>query len=67
MSWNGATNVAGWRIYAGPTRTALKYVMSVSKRGFESKAAIPAAAYVQVQAVDAHHDVIRSSSVIKPS
>ena len=31
MSWNGATNVAGWRVYAGSSPTALHYVMSVSK------------------------------------
>jgi hypothetical protein len=41
--------------------------MSVSKHNFESKAAIPAASYVQVQAVDAHHNVLRSSSVTKVS
>jgi hypothetical protein len=67
MSWNGATNVAGWRVYAGSTPTALHYVKSVSKQNFESKATIPAAGYIQVQAMDAHHDVIRSSSVIAGS
>jgi hypothetical protein len=67
MSWNGATNVAGWRVYAGSSPTTLKYVMSVSKTNFESKAAIPAAGYVQVQAMDAHHSVIRSSSVTRVS
>ena len=67
MSWNGATNVAGWRVYAGSSPTALRYVMSVSKNSFESKAAIPAAKYVQVQAVDSHHNPIRSSSVVRPA
>jgi hypothetical protein len=64
MSWNGATNVAGWRVWAGSSPSSLKYVMSVSKHTFESRAVIPAARYVQVQAVDAHHTVIRSSSII---
>jgi hypothetical protein len=41
--------------------------MSVSKRSFEAKASIPAAKYVQVQAVDSHHDPIRSSSVVRAS
>jgi hypothetical protein len=67
MSWNGATNVAGWRIYAGSSPTTLKYVMSVSKKNFESKAVIPAASYVQVQALDSHHTVLRSSAVIRAS
>ena len=26
MSWNGATNVAGWRVYAGSSPTSLHYV-----------------------------------------
>jgi hypothetical protein len=64
MSWNGATGVAGWRVFSGSSQTSLHYVMSVSKNGFESEAAIPAAKYVQVQAVDAHHNVIRSSPVV---
>jgi hypothetical protein len=64
MSWNGATNVAGWRVWGGSSSKSLKYVMSVSRSGFESKAAIPATKYVMVQAVNAHHDVIRSSSVV---
>jgi hypothetical protein len=67
VSWNGATNVTGWRVYAGSSPTALRYVMSVSKRNFEAKASIPAAKYVQVQAVDSHHDPIRSSSVVRAS
>jgi hypothetical protein len=67
MSWNGATNVAGWRVWSGSSRTSLHYVKSVSKHGFESEAAIPAAKYVQVQAVDAHHNVIRSSPVASTS
>ena len=67
MSWNGATNVAGWRVWSGSSRTSLHYVKSVPKNGFESKAAIPAAKYVQVQAVDTHHNVIRSSPVAPAS
>ncbi len=67
MSWNGATNVAGWRVWSGSSRTSLHYVQSVSKHDFESKAVIPAAKYVMVQAVNAHHDVIRSSPVAPAS
>jgi hypothetical protein len=65
MSWNGATNVAGWRVWSGSTPTSLHYVKSVSKHGwFESKATIPAAKYVQVQAMDSHHNLIRNSPVV---
>ena len=67
MSWNGATGVAGWRVYAGSSPTALHYAMSVSKNAFESKAVIPAAKYVEVQAVDSHHNVMRTSRVVRAS
>ena len=67
MSWNGATNVAGWRVWSGSSQSSLHYVGSVSKNAFESKAVIPAAKYVQVQAVDAHHNVIRRSPVATAS
>jgi arylsulfotransferase ASST len=67
MSWNGATGIAGWRVWSGASPTSLHYVMSVSKNAFESKAVIPAAKYIEVQAVDAHHNAIRSSSVVAAS
>lgn len=50
MSWNGATEVTGWNVYGGNNASHLPLVSSVPKKGFETKAIIGAAAYVQVEA-----------------
>jgi Arylsulfotransferase (ASST) len=65
MSWNGATEVASWRVLAGPSRSKLSPAASVAKTGFQTSATIPAAAYVQAQALDAHGKVLASSRAIK--
>jgi Arylsulfotransferase (ASST) len=36
-SWNGATEVAAWRLLAGTRRTALRSVATVPRRGFETE------------------------------
>ncbi len=56
-SWNGATKVAGWRVFAGGSPVA-----TVAKSGFET--AIPvhsAAAMFTVQAIDAKGHVLGGS------
>jgi hypothetical protein len=35
-SWNGATNVASWTVYAGKTRTSLTRIGSARRSGFET-------------------------------
>ena len=35
-SWNGATQLASWRVLAGPAAGALKPVVTVPKYGFET-------------------------------
>ena len=54
-SWNGATNVASWRLLAGARAGTLSAVTSVPKSGFQTTIAAPAGAgpYVAVQALDA--------------
>jgi hypothetical protein len=72
VSWNGATEVAGWQLLAGSSSKTLSAVTSVGRNGFETKIALPAAAagapaaaYVQVQALNAAGAVIGSSRVTK--
>ena len=39
-SWNGATSVASWQIFAGSSPTLLVPVMSMPKSGFQSTATV---------------------------
>jgi hypothetical protein len=60
-SWNGATDVASWRVLAGATPRAMAPVAQAPRSGFETAVAAPVAAsatYVQVQALDASGGVI---------
>ncbi len=65
-SWNGATEVASWRVLAGSSSTSLSPIASAPKAGFETAIALPRAAsarYVAVQAINAAGAVIGSSAV----
>ncbi|HEX8714345.1 MAG TPA: hypothetical protein VF706_02160, partial [Solirubrobacteraceae bacterium] len=67
-SWNGATEVASWRVLAGPSPTSLAPVAGAARSGFETALAAPSLAsraYVQVQALDARGTVIGASRVAK--
>jgi hypothetical protein len=65
-SWNGATQVASWRVLAGPSPTQLAAVATAARAGFETTIATPGAeAYVAVQALDATGAVLGSSQTIK--
>jgi len=66
VSWNGATNVASWRVLAGASTTTLAPVASGAKTGFQTTISLPtAAAYVAVQALDATGAVLATSPTIK--
>src|SRR5712691_148987 len=41
VSWNGATEVAAWRLEAGPTRNALEAVLTKPRTGFETALSFP--------------------------
>jgi hypothetical protein len=63
-SWNGATEVASWRVLAGPGATSLQPVAQAARSGFETAVAIPPAThgpYVAVQALDASGNVLGAS------
>jgi hypothetical protein len=64
MSWNGATQVASWRILGGQSATALTPVKTAGASGFETAAQISTVPYVQVQALDAQGTVLGSSAAV---
>jgi hypothetical protein len=67
-SWNGATEVASWRVLAGASATALVPVANAAKSGFETTIALPASAsgpYVQVQALSSAGSAIGVSAVVR--
>jgi hypothetical protein len=67
-SWNGATEVASWRVLSGPSPASLAAVVDAPRTGFETtiRASAPAA-YVQVQALSASGETIGTSAPIQPS
>ena len=66
-SWNGATEVATWRILAGASPEELEPVGSVPWAGFETAMAIRTdEPYVAVRAEDDSGQVLGTSEAIKP-
>lgn len=65
-SWNGATNVASWTVFAGATRTSLRQVGSGRRSGFETAIAVRAKGpYFVVQAHDANGKALAKSAAVK--
>ncbi|HJS93962.1 MAG TPA: arylsulfotransferase family protein [Solirubrobacteraceae bacterium] len=64
VSWNGATQVASWRVLAGSAANALQAVVTTSRQGFETQIAIATQPYVAVQALDAAGRTLGTSSVV---
>jgi len=63
-SWNGATQVAAWRVLAGSSQTALSSVAQGAKTGFETTIAVHAKpSYYAVQALDSAGQVLGTSAV----
>jgi Arylsulfotransferase (ASST) len=67
VSWNGATQVASWRVLAGSAADALQAVTTTTKQGFESQIPIAAQPFVAVQALDAAGHILATSSVVQVS
>ncbi|WP_243795422.1 arylsulfotransferase family protein [Saccharopolyspora gloriosae] len=64
-SWNGATEVAAWRVLTGPDEANLTPVHDAPRVGFETRVDVPgAAAFVGVQALDAEGAVLGSSPAV---
>jgi hypothetical protein len=61
-SWNGATNVASWRVLGGPSSGSLHPFATGHTTGFETKLLIQSEPrYVAVQALDSAGHVIHTS------
>jgi hypothetical protein len=67
VSWNGATQVASWRVLAGASSSALAAVVTAAKTAaFQTTIATPSAGpYVAVQALNSAGTVIGTSATIK--
>ena len=64
-SWNGATDVASWRVLAGSSPGQLAAVAAAPAAGFQTTiAAPPTGRYLAVQAVDREGAVIGTSNTI---
>ncbi len=64
-SWNGASEVASWRVLAGPSTAALTTVGASARTGFETAialASLPGGDYVEAQALSATGAVIGTSA-----
>jgi hypothetical protein len=70
-SWNGATDVASWRVLAGPDAASLTAQATMPDTGFESTVTFPDPEpahpypYVAVQALDAAGHVLGISATVK--
>src|SRR5829696_8677904 len=64
VSWNGATEVASWRVLAGDDTDDLEPVATVRREGFETAIRIPIAEVVEVEALDASGAVLDRSDTI---
>jgi Arylsulfotransferase (ASST) len=67
-SWNGATEVASWRVLAGKRAGSLTQQATVpAGSGFESSTTLPQKyAYVVVQALDSAGHVLGASKTVQP-
>jgi Arylsulfotransferase (ASST) len=66
VSWNGATNVASWRLLAGPSADSLTTVSTIARTGFETELSTAGPdAYVVAQALNEAGEVLSTSPTIK--
>jgi len=64
-SWNGATAVTGWRVFAGRSPQALTAVGQFSRAGFETEMTVPGTLhYLAVQALGPAGQVLGSSRAV---
>jgi hypothetical protein len=64
-SWNGATAVTGWRVFAGRSPKALTAVGQFPRAGFETEMTVPGTLhYLAVQALGAAGQVLGSSRAV---
>jgi hypothetical protein len=67
-SWDGATQVASWRVLAGKDANHLATVATKTKNGFETAIALTSSfKKYKVQALDAKGHVLRASGAFPQS
>jgi hypothetical protein len=65
-SWNGATAVTGWRVFAGRSPQALSAVGEFPRAGFETEMTVPGTLhYLAVQALGPEGQVLGASRAVK--
>jgi hypothetical protein len=64
-SWNGSTDTIWWLVLSGEKRGTLFLRRLVRKSGFETAIQVPKTHYAQVEALNAHGDVLGSSPIVK--
>jgi hypothetical protein len=66
VSWNGATDVAAWRLEAGPRKSALVAQGAVERRGFETVLPVPhGLRWGRAVALDAKGNELRRSAIVR--
>ena len=66
-SWNGATEVASWRVLGGESEADLAEVGSAARAGFETEIPVDTlVTFVAVEALDASGNILGASEVIQP-
>ena len=66
-SWNGSTELAGWRVLGGSSVSQLHQVAHGAKRGFETALRLPGSyAVVQVVALGADGNTLAASAPVRP-
>jgi hypothetical protein len=66
VSWNGATDVAAWRLEVGPRKSALRAAGAVRRKGFETVLRVPhGMRWGRAVALDAAGNELRRSEVVR--
>lgn len=66
VSWNGATDVATWRVLAGRAPDSLRRVADMPRTGFESSSDVPGAEWFAVAALDGDGTELARSAPVQP-
>jgi hypothetical protein len=64
-SWNGATQVASWRVLGGSSPSDLRTLAHAQRSGFETTISTTREPYVQVQALDSSGAVLGTSDAVQ--
>ena len=66
VSWNGATQVASWRLLAGPSAARLTPVSTVARGGFETALSLTGTGpWFEAQALARGGEVLGSSAPVR--